>query len=406
MIARRVPSASPLRADVRHGEAAEVATHDAAAVWGLPDFVYLPEIRRVGSGTRELGDGFIIVGDLGIVVQVKGREIPSSDPERERNWLVKNAAAALDQGAGTIRALGAGPVTLTNLRGREVQIDASRYRWFVVAVLDHPDPPDGVTATVGEARYPSVVLLRRDWEFVFDQLKSTHAVAGYFERVAGEDLALGEEPVRYYDLAQDDADTAPGPLPEEWTGIGTSVSTPMLPMAPAAHDDRQAHAMFRTILEDIAITTLRKATEAQRLAVLAELDRLPVKERDGIGRFLLNALRQVTEEDRGGIVWRMRSVRGTAGQPHLGFVVCSRPHTDELQRMFGLWAQLRHHDVLQVTRDVDGLTTVAVVLTPRNDEARPWDTTMVAVSGPVQFTADELAQLRELWPTQDAGRQR
>jgi hypothetical protein len=61
---RRVPSASPLRSDLRHGDAAEAATHDAAAVWGLPDFVYLPEIRRVGSGTRELGDGFIIVGDL------------------------------------------------------------------------------------------------------------------------------------------------------------------------------------------------------------------------------------------------------------------------------------------------------------------------------------------------------
>jgi hypothetical protein len=401
-MARSVPSASPLRSDLRHGDAAEAATHDAAAVWGLPDFVYLPEVRRVRSGTRELGDGFIVVGDLGVVVQVKGREVPSSDPERERSWLLKNAAEALSQGSGTVRHLERGAVVLTNLRGREVEIDPSGYRWLVVAVLDHPDPPDDVAPPVSGAKHRSVVLLRRDWEFLFDQLKSTHAVAGYLDRVAGDDRTLGEEPVRYYDLAQDDAETPPGPLPEEWTGIGTSASTPMLPMAPAAHDDRQAHAMFRAILEDIATTTLRTATEAQRLAVLAELDRLPVGQRDGIGRFMAEALRQVTEDDRGGIVWRMRSVRGGAGQPHLGFVACSRPHTDELQRMFGLWAQLRHHDVLQVTGDVEGLTTVAVVLTPREDGRRPWDTTMVAVSGDVRFSAEELGQLRELWPGPDA----
>jgi hypothetical protein len=172
-------------------------------------------------------------------------------------------------------------------------------------------------------------------------------------------------------------------------------------MMPAAHDERQAHAMFRTILEDIATTRLRTSTEPQRLAALAELDRLPVGQRDGIGRFMTEALRRVTEDDREDIVWQMRSVRGGAGRPHLGFVACSRPHTDELQRIFGLWAQLRHHDVLRVTRDVEGLTTVAVVLTPREDRQRRWDTTMVAVSGGVRFSAEELGELRELWPGPD-----
>jgi len=49
------------------------------------------------------------------------------------------------------------------------------------------------------------VLLRRDWEFVFEQLKSTSAVIAYFDRVAGETVTLGNEFVRYYDLAQADA---------------------------------------------------------------------------------------------------------------------------------------------------------------------------------------------------------
>jgi hypothetical protein len=402
VMARLVPSASPLRSDVRHGDAAEAATHDAAAVWGLPDFVYLPEIRRVGSGTRELGDGFIIVGDLGIVIQVKGREVPSSDPERERSWLLKNADEALSQGSGTLRQLERGAVVLTDLRGREVEIDPSRYRWLVVAVLDHPDPPEGVTAPVQGARNPSVVMLRRDWEFLFDQLKSTHAVAGYLDRVAGEDLALGDEPVRYYDLAQDDAETPPGPMPAEWAELGEHFSTPMLPMAPAAHEDRPAHAMVRTIFEDVATTALKNATEAQRLATLAELDRLPVGQRGQIGRFMLEALDQVTEDDQGVIVWRMRSVRGAAGHAHLGFGACSRPHSEELQGMFSLWAQLRHHDVLAVTGDVDGLTTVAVLLTPRDDRLRPWDTTSVSVSGPVRFSDEELTELRRWWPTPGA----
>jgi hypothetical protein len=47
----------------------------------------------------------------------------------------------------------------------------------------------------------------------------------------------------------------------------------------------------------------------------------------------------------------------------------------------------------------DDLTTVAVLLTPRTDGKRPWDTTMVAVSGALDFTEEELAGLRAIWPT-------
>jgi hypothetical protein len=49
VIVRAVPSASPLGSDLRHGGAAEAATHDAAAVWGLPDFVYPRPMRELGQ---------------------------------------------------------------------------------------------------------------------------------------------------------------------------------------------------------------------------------------------------------------------------------------------------------------------------------------------------------------------
>jgi NCS1 nucleoside transporter family len=45
------------------------------------------------------------------------------------------------------------------------------------------------------------VELRRDWEWLFDNLKSTHLVAQYLRRVAGEAIELGTEPVRYFDKA-------------------------------------------------------------------------------------------------------------------------------------------------------------------------------------------------------------
>jgi hypothetical protein len=234
---RLIPNASPLGASARQGYAAEEATHNAAAVWGLPDFVFQPGTTSVGSGSRELGDGVIVVGDLAVVVQVKSREGPTSNPSKERRWLDKKATEGLRQANGTVRRLCLQPEPLTNLRGTTLEIDGNSRRWLSVVVLDHPEPPEDFTPALTVSKHPAVVLLRRDWEFLFDQLKSTHAVVRYFERVAGEELALGDEPVRYYDLARADAEASPSEFPKDLLGPGVVVSAPLLPMAPAASDD-------------------------------------------------------------------------------------------------------------------------------------------------------------------------
>jgi hypothetical protein len=52
-----------------------------------------------------------------------------------------------------------------------------------------------------------------------------------------------------------------------------------------------------------------------------------------------------------------------------------------------------------VTGDADERTTVAVLLSLSRHPSRPWDTTVVAVSGDMGFTDEDLAALRELWPT-------
>jgi hypothetical protein len=402
VLARRIPSASPLRGDVAYGYAAEAATHDAAAVWGLPDFVYRAEMQRTGSGVRELGDGLIIVGSLGLVIQVKGREAPSPDPDKERRWLEKKTKQALTQGNGTIRLLRKQPAEFTNLRGTTVEVDGNACRWLIVVILDHPEPPEQATPSFADAQHPAVTLLRRDWEFLFDQLKSTHAVAEYLERVIDDPIELGHEPLRYYDLARADHEAAPEELDPALVGPGRAVPSPVLPLTRAASEDLEAHQMVRTIFEDIACTRLKKASEADRLRVLAELDRLPVGERAEIGRFMIDALAHVTKDPTDGVLWSMRSVRGSAGRAHLGYGACSHPLGPDVELGFSLWAQLRHHDVVSVTKDVAGLMTVAVLLTPRDDGELPWDTTVAAVSGEPKFTASELEALRELWPTPEA----
>lgn len=105
MLVRRVPNAMGLRTDVERGEAAEEAVHDSAAIWGLPDFIYRGRVVAVGSGAREGGDNLVVVGDVGVVVQVKSRAAPGGAIERDRRWIEKNVQTALDQARGSIRRL-------------------------------------------------------------------------------------------------------------------------------------------------------------------------------------------------------------------------------------------------------------------------------------------------------------
>jgi hypothetical protein len=113
VLLRTVESASPLRDDVRRGDAAERATRDTASLWGLPDFVYRPGRLDVGSGSRELGDGTLVIGDRGVVIQVKARDRDTEDENRERAWLTKQIAIGLRQAHGTLRNLRRLPVEMT-----------------------------------------------------------------------------------------------------------------------------------------------------------------------------------------------------------------------------------------------------------------------------------------------------
>jgi len=364
---RTVPAASPLRDDLDHGAGAEEATQDAAAVWGLPDFVYRGGIVRAGPGSREIGDRLLIVGNLGVVIQVKSRGAVTSDAAREQRWLTKHIATGLRQAHGTIRRLRLEPRPLTNGRGRTVLVDAAQIKWVAVVVVNHPEVPENVFCEVSGEPNPSVVLVRRDWEFLFAQLKSSHAVAQYLARVAGDSSELGTEPVRYYELAQADEQAEPGFIDPRFLARGERrFSTPLLPMAPADFDERP-QLLVRLIFEDIATAVDQSTAEEDRVRFLAELDRLPVSARSEVGGFLLEAMQALEGVQPGETTWRVRKVTvpfGGERTVQLGFGLCSSEYSEMYRRMFASWVELRHHEAQEAMDEPALLTTIGVVLTP------------------------------------------
>ncbi|MFF5985384.1 hypothetical protein ACFY78_41805 [Streptomyces olindensis] len=398
---RVIPHATPLRHHDRRGTAAETAVKDAAATWGLPDFVMAPIVERKGRGVREISDGLLVVGDRGVVVQIKAREVEPGAPERETSWVLKQLTAAGKQVQGTVRRLKAQGVRMVNGRGLSLSIDSPAIDWVGVTIIEHPGPPQGLAVPAHHDSTPVIALLRRDWEFLFNQLRSTHAVVGYLHRVGSSAPVLGGEPERYYELAAADAEAVPGAVDPSWTRRGGQPhSVPLLPAAPAGSDDDEAHIMVRIMLEDVATSPIGPDEREAWQRVLASLDSLPVGYRTDLGRFLLDALATVTEAEEGTTVWRMRTFIAGPGQDQLGFAVCSTL-TAHTRATFSAWLQLRHHERGEHA-DLADLTSVGVLLTPRTDGYRDWDTTVHAISGDPELTDDELRTYQNLFNAPNA----
>lgn len=395
---RQIPPAMPLRVASTRGKAAEDATHTAASMWGMPDFVLQPAVRQKGSGVRELGDGIIVLGELGLVLQVKSREATGDKESRECRWIKKQTRKALSQARGTIRKLDAEPTTLTNMRGREVELDGSDVRWLSVVIIDHDSPPRQLPTTAEELS-DAVVLLRRDWEFLFDQLRSTHAVSRYLRRVAGDPLELGDEPLRYHHLAALDANARPRGLDPAIQELeAPEYFEPALPLAPAGADgDELGHRFFRSMLEDIASIELRSSTESQRIWALAELDSMPVRHRANVGIELHEKLELASASTESDPAFRLSRVFGGLDRTQLCFGACSRTADGEVEQVFSTWVQLRHHEFTErLDLPERNPITVGVLLTPRPSDGL-WDTTMTAIFGPLQLSADRLKLFREAW---------
>jgi len=397
--ARPLPPALPLAAELTTGIAAEKATLTAAASWGLPDFVFDPRVVDKGNASREIGDGTIIVDKRAIALQVKARESNSDTPERAVQWATKKVKEGAKQAAGTIRSLTSEPVELVDGRGRPSTVDGAALDWIRVVILEHPDNPVLTVEADGEEDVPTVPILRRDWDFLFDHLRSTSSVVDYLFRAAAEaSHRVGQEPARYFEFAQEDEASArrdPGPWP---VGLGQRpMSYPLLPTAPPDHADAQGHSMYRLVLEEIAVAAL-SGDEVERRRILALLDRYPVADRAELGRLLLDYLDDVSTAPDSSM-WRFRRIILEEGGLHLAFGTCST-FSELHKEAFRRYATLRHHDLWADSRPdgPDEVLTIGVLLTPRYDNHRLWDTTLYGMQGDLGLLAEDIELMRRLWP--------
>ncbi|MFD5593954.1 hypothetical protein [Streptomyces griseorubiginosus] len=242
---RRIRPPLPLPTGVEHGPSAEAAAHTAATC-GLSDFVFRPAYASKGSGRRELGDRLLLAGGRGAVVQVKARTIQPKEADDEAAWIQKVAAKAVRQAKGTARQLQMLPADMVNGRARTLSVDGNAYEWIGVFLLDHGQVPDGTVCSMEAIGIPVIALTRRDWDFLFGQLRSTATATAtatatvldhLFRAAAEPPIALGEEPLRHYEFAAADAAAPPGPLNPDVAELGgTHFSTPLLPQTPVGSD--------------------------------------------------------------------------------------------------------------------------------------------------------------------------
>jgi hypothetical protein len=168
-----------------------------------------------------------------------------------------------------------------------------------------------------------------------------------------------------------------------------------LPLAPAGTEDPGDHQMFRRILEDIASIELSAMPEAARVKALGDLDGLPIGQRALVGQYLRVGLDSVAKiESTDEVLWHLRRISG-GGSTQLGFGVCSR-FSSEIQWAFGAWLELRHHEFSERIQEPETVS-IGVLLTPRLDEMRPWDTSMSVLRGENPLTPEELVGYREIW---------
>lgn len=403
IVGREIPDAAPPPStEDTHGIAIEHATRAVGARWGLPDFVLEPAVVKKGSGIREYPDGTILSGHQGIALQVKARETNGDTVQRATNWLTKKAKDGLSQARGTIRTtLGKSDVTLKNLRGRVITFNGQTIDWLPVVILDHPDPPPDVSIEP-DGKGPHVVLLRRDWEFLWYQLRSAAAIVGYLHRVADEgSVELGTETYRYFDLAHKDANAASNPLPEWLHGTEAQPADgPLLPADPAPASDEAGHAVFHTILEDIASSPF-DGGEADRVHILALIDRFAVTNRAELGRTLLRRLDYCAAARPGEMRAQHKIAYVDDSRIQLIFTVMGQLTVTD-QDYFRVYA-LHRRQVFLRSSGAQGPVlpwTVAVALTPRRDGRRPWDTTVIATNGPEIYDDQEFEDIGRAFVSQ------
>lgn len=191
------------------GDQAEDYARTLAGSLGVADFVYHPVTESEGSRNRQIGDGLLVVGDHGLIVQVKARrpESAASDTSgKAESWIRKKSAEAKRQADGTRRRMNAKPATFVSVRGYELLVQPP-VEWNAVVLIDYPNPPDELFL---DHEPDTMWMTMADWYGLHERLRSTAAVIEYVDRALESGLhpALDQEQERYDFLAAGDSKLA------------------------------------------------------------------------------------------------------------------------------------------------------------------------------------------------------
>lgn len=268
------------------GTAVEDYARRLAGALGVPDFVYRPSIISKGSGNRELGDGLLVAGSDGLVVQVKSRSAEAGrndDAEKAQRWCRKHAAKARGQGIGTRKRLSSGTVQAVSLRGYARPLHAA-HDWPIVVVLSHPlSPPVSFGISLD-----TLHLSLEDWLGLHTMIRSSQGLIAYVRRAleSGTTVPLGHESARYAQLAAADA---------AWAGQSPT-SVPLLPSQPLQGEDRFAADLFSELIEKVADPTSIGWNPEQYLRIVERLDRKPTLVRVKLGRRMIARFEEMVRE--------------------------------------------------------------------------------------------------------------
>ncbi len=356
-----------------HGREREDQVRAIAAKLGVADFVYSSLPVQKGSGQREAsGDGLLLVGDSGAILQVKAREPKrgaTDSPERAAAWVRKYAAKASEQGFGTRRELArrrsAGspmivyPVRASDMPDEEraryaLTIEQRVEEWPIIVILDHPQQP---AIDLG-FRTDLVWFAFADWRHLQSRLRSTTATLNYVRRILrdGAHVLLGEEKARYAALRSAD----------ELSVVGSATAVPYL--ADEDDFDQLGADIFHDVIDKVwphdGIIPWQSASEYR--AIVEFLDAVPPRMQCIVGRWFLRKRREI----HGG----QRTSSGLVGlhfRDRLVFACSHFRHWPSEQAWFAeftLLTNLRHIQALESGAPNDTVTLgVGVLVEDRAD---------------------------------------
>jgi hypothetical protein len=396
---RLVGPATPLPVGVDEGAAAELAAFDAAATWGLPDFVFKAHIHQKSSGTREVGDAIVLLHDIGLVVQVKRRESESTDPDKEARWIRKVARKAVRQSHGSLRTLQASELELINAREEVVTVRPGARRWVGVVIIDHPNPPR-IDESLGDSH--TAVMTRRDWEFLHGHLKSTRSVVKYVEIMPELDpIPLGAEAVRYHELAAVASMVSAGGLPGEvdlrrhfTEGPGMPMSIfPQLPVGTGGGRRREyAHVFYRFLLESIAIEDWDDP--ALKLEILSFFDSTPPVAREAFVDQVDRRLRRARRRRRAKQAISNGRLRINDAYPQMVYTVAR--HFDEMaMEVHKAFLMYEHHKFAKIDGFPPTATSIGLLIAPGPSGESPWQVAVSATKGDPELDDEVVSSFRQ-----------